>query len=270
MKPARRRWGRRLLLAGSIAACAGFIALGNWQIERRAWKLDLIAATSERIHQPPVAVPGPAEWPRFDAGRDAYRRVRLEGRWLAGRETRVQATTVHGAGSWLLAPLLMPDGAVVLVNRGFVRSRQAAVDTSDAPVAITGLLRASEPGGGFPRRNVPAEDRWFSRDVAAIAQVRGLARVAPFFVDADADPAAAGREPIGGLTVVAFRNHHLGYALTWYGLALLAAAAAGLLAFEPLTARPRHWRQWRSWRHRIHWRHWRRGRRPAAARIAGG
>ena len=38
--------------------------------------------------------------------------------------------------------------------------------------------------------------------------------------------------PIGGLTVVRFRNAHLAYALTWYGLAALSALGA-LLVLRP-------------------------------------
>jgi surfeit locus 1 family protein len=50
--------------------------------------------------------------------------------------------------------------------------------------------------------------------------------VAPYFIDADADAAgqAAGPQagqPIGGLTVIAFTDNHLVYALTWYALALM-------------------------------------------------
>jgi surfeit locus 1 family protein len=53
---------------------------------------------------------------------------------------------------------------------------------------IGGLLRISEPHGGFLRSNDPAADRWFSRDVQAIATARGLANVAPYFIDAEAAP----------------------------------------------------------------------------------
>jgi len=75
-----------------------------------------------------------------------------------------------------------------------------------------------------------AGERWFSRDVQAIAAARGLDRVVPYFVDADAAPSASGTAPAwpaGGLTVIAFPNSHLVYALTWYGLALMVLAAAG-------------------------------------------
>ena len=127
----------------------------------------------------------------------------------------------------------------MLVNRGFVppERRERATRSGSEPageVRLTGLLRISEPGGGFLRRNDPATDRWFSRDVQAIAAARGLPDAAPFFVDEDAPaPQPAGIEPrwpIGGLTVIAFHNNHLVYALTWFGLALGVLLATWLVA----------------------------------------
>jgi surfeit locus 1 family protein len=98
-------------------------------------------------------------------------------------------------------------------------------------VLVTGLLRISEPHGGFLRRNDPKSSRWYSRDVAAIAAVHGLSPTltAPYFIDADATPNPGGL-PVGGLTVIAFPNSHLVYALTWYGLALLVAVGVGYAA----------------------------------------
>ena len=55
------------------------LGLGTWQVERRAWKLDLIARVDARVHAPPVPAPGPADWPRVGPD-DAYRHVRLSGR----------------------------------------------------------------------------------------------------------------------------------------------------------------------------------------------
>ena len=89
---------------------------------------------------------------------------------------------------------------------------------------MTGLLRLTEPKGAFLRSNDPGDDRWYSRDVAAIAAARGLSDVAPYFVDADATPNLGGL-PVGSLTVIAFPNNHLVYAITWYGMALMLAGA---------------------------------------------
>src|SRR4029078_9104470 len=93
----------------------------------------------------------------------------------------------------------------------------------DGQVEITGLLRITEPKGGFLRNNVPHHDRGCARDGAAIAAARGLHDVAPFFVDADAGSQSAGG-PIGGLTVVRFPNNHLISPLTSFVLLLLLAA----------------------------------------------
>lgn len=234
----RRSTTARVALAVcAVLAFAGFVALGTWQVERRAWKLDLIARVDQRVHAPAATAPGRTEWPTVNAANDEYRHVRLAGTFLHDKETLVQASTRLGAGFWVLTPLRnSADGTVVLVNRGFVppeaqkREARAAAEPQ-GETTVAGLLRLTEPKGGFLRKNDPAGDRWFSRDVQAIAAARDLADVAPYFVDAEAAPASANANdtpswPAGGLTVISFPNSHLVYALTWYGLALMVLIAA--------------------------------------------
>ena len=249
---------RRLFAALCLALAAGFAALGVWQVERRAWKLDLIAKVEARVRAAPSALPDDG------SGDLAYRRVRVSGRLLNHRETFVQAVTTRGAGWWVMTPLVlsptpcratpgihrtanlpavgcadgwMPgrarhDGAeVILVNRGFVPQERRDPGKRLSPagtVTVTGLIRITEPGGAFLRSNDPAANRWHSRDVAAIARARHLPRAAPFFIDADATPNPGGY-PIGGLTIIAFRNNHLMYAITWFGLAVLSLVGAVLV-----------------------------------------
>lgn len=229
------RHGRRSAWAVALSALlavafAGFVALGVWQLQRMAWKHALIARVDARIHAAPVAPPRRAAWPGVSEARDGYRRVGLVGTFLPVAEARTQAVTDFGMGAWSLAPLRTDDGDIVFVNRGFVPQGARAAAMPAGRVEIVGLLRPSEPGGGFLRRNAPDEDRWHSRDVAEIARARGLpaASVAPFFVDAEAGPGPGGW-PRGGLTVVQFRDPHLGYALTWFGMALLTALAGAAL-----------------------------------------
>jgi surfeit locus 1 family protein len=222
-----------LLILLTLAAAAGFAALGVWQVERRAWKLDLIARVQARIHAPPTPLPRDA-W--RDPAKHEYRRVRMDGVFLHDRETFVQALTERGGGFWVMTPLQTPQG-LVLVNRGFVpgERRSPATRMAGQPpgrVRVTGLMRVSEPGGAMLRANDPAGDRWYSRDVAAIAVKRELGQVPPFFVDADATPSPGGY-PVGGLTVVQFRNTHLIYALTWFALAAMSLGAAWLFVRGP-------------------------------------
>ena len=220
-----RRWA---LVASCVLMAIGFAALGAWQIERRAEKHALIARVEARVHAAAQPLP-----PRADWGSDlAYTRVRATGTFLHDRETLVQAVTAYGGGWWVMTPL-RTDTTTLLVNRGFVPADRRdpasrALGQPGGRVTVTGLIRASEPGGGFLRRNDSAADRWTSRDVAAIARARRLSETPPFFLDADATPNQGGY-PLGGLTVIAFADNHLVYALTWFALAALSIGGAALL-----------------------------------------
>lgn len=227
-----------VLILGAVVFAvlfAGFSALGVWQVQRLAWKQELIRQVDARIHAAPVAAPPPRQAVTREA--DQYRRVVVSGRFDHRNEALVKAVTDLGPGYWVLTPLTTDRGFTVLINRGFVPSeRQKPTDRAAGQVqgqtTIVGLLRLSEPDGGFLRDNDPAGDRWFSRDVAGIASARGLqGPVAPYFIDADATPNLGGW-PRGGLTVVRFANSHLIYALTWFGLALMSAAGFVLFARE--------------------------------------
>jgi len=228
------RAARIALIVSAALASLGFLALAVWQVQRLGWKQDLIARVEQQLHAEPVAPPAPAAWASVGKA-DEYRRLRLQGRFEVG-ETLVQATTELGGGYWVLAPLRLNDGDAVLVNRGFVPPEQRAPDlhaAPDGPIELIGLLRLTDPGGGPLRGNVPAADRWYSRDVAGIAARRQLVGpVAPFFVDESADPAQPRRWPRPGLTVLRFNNNHAVYAATWLALAAMSAAAAVYLVRE--------------------------------------
>lgn len=226
----------------AAAAFCVFILLGNWQVRRLHWKLNLIHDVATRVHAPPVAPPGPAQWPKIVDGHLQYLHVVLHGHFLAGAQTLVHGSSKDGYGFWVMAPLRTDSGFIVLVNRGYIPGSLpgtagfAKASPPTGEVSLTGLLRLTEPGGGFLRPNHPAKNLWYSRDVNAIAKARDLpsGQVAPYFVDADAPstPAASKAWPRAGLTVIQFPNNHLGYLITWYLMALMVAAATLYMARE--------------------------------------
>jgi surfeit locus 1 family protein len=233
-KPVRSPLRLALLAAFAAAGVAALTALGVWQLERRIWKLDLIARVDRRIHAPVVSAPAPAAWPAINAADDAYRRIGARGHFLHDKEVLVQAVTEFGPGFWLMTPLVTDTGFTVLVNRGFVPpDRRDPMTRMDGQIAgettVNGLLRMTEPKGALLRPNDPANGRWTSRDVAAMGAAGGLGNVAPYFIDADAAPAPPDA-PRGGLTVIAFPNNHLVYALTWFALAVVLMGATVLVA----------------------------------------
>ncbi|MBA8878834.1 SURF1 family protein [Phyllobacterium myrsinacearum] len=216
----------------ALAAVLGIVllcGLGIWQLERRIWKLDLIKRVEQRVSAPASSAPGPDAWPSI-GDQDTYRHVRVSGHFLRNHDTLVKAVTERGSGFWVMSPFRTNDGFVVLINRGFVPDGTAESAWRDnnaegKTMELTGLLRVTEPQGGFLRRNDPGADRWFSRDVEVIAAAKSLGDVAPYFIDADANPKSQ-QPPIGGLTVIRFANNHLVYAITWFALALMLAAAS--------------------------------------------
>ncbi|WP_371348981.1 SURF1 family protein [Ancylobacter sp. IITR112] len=221
----------------ALVAFAVLVGLGLWQLQRLAWKETLIAQVEARIHQDPVPLPPEADWGQIDFAKDEYRRVTVQGRFRHDLEVQVYALVDQepdgsgGPGYWVVTPLGLADGAYVLVNRGFVPLTRKAPATRaegqvDGLVTVTGLLRLPEEAALFTPANDAARDAWYVRDPDAIASAKGLVRVAPFLIDADAT-ANPGGLPRGGLTRIVFPNRHLEYALTWFGL---AASLAGVFA----------------------------------------
>ncbi|WP_394053740.1 SURF1 family protein [Xanthobacter versatilis] len=235
-----RRPGRGLVLP-ALAALVAFlilIGLGTWQLERLAWKEELLARVDARVHAVPAPVPPPELWPRLSREADEYRRVQVRGTFDHGRETLVYTVRgedavgpVKGQGYLVVTPLLRPDGPPILVNRGFVPSDRRdpasrAAGQVAGEVEVVGLLRLPEEASWFVPANDPAHGSFFRMDPAGIAAARGLTGAAPFVIDEEAN-AVPGGLPLSGGTRLAFPNRHLEYALTWYGL---AAALVGVTA----------------------------------------
>lgn len=234
---------RRLIVPGLAAAIVTgiLLSLGTWQVKRLAWKTDLNATIAARAHGPAVPAPSLAE-ARAAAPEDLdWRPVEVEGRWLAGEawvhtvlgEARGPA---KGPGFWVMAPLERADRSIVWINRGFTpadrrdpaargeATSEGANGTSIPPkdlVRIEGLIRPPEPRGAFTPADDPAKRLFFVRDPAALSSALALApdRTAPFTIDAAASATPPGGLPQAGETRLVFENRHLGYAVTWYGLA---------------------------------------------------
>jgi len=247
----RRAVAARVLLAGLVAAAlAVLLALGTWQLHRLEWKEALIAAARERPQAAPVAAPGPPAWTDFDIEAWRYRRVRITGRF---GEREVYAFTVlseprggpeRGQGYFVVAPFTTTEGWSVLVNRGFVPQDRRAARTrpGSAPpsgvVTVEGLVRRDDPPNFVTPAPDAADGVWYTRDIASMAAHLGLptAKVAPYSIDLVAGETPPGGLPQAGESLVAFRNSHLQYAITWYGL---AAALVGVVAAAL-------WRRWRA------------------------
>jgi surfeit locus 1 family protein len=205
-------------IAAFIAA-AILIGLGVWQLQRLQWKLGLIAEVNGHMTAPPVALDDLLKM-KPDAAQ--YRRVGLSGRFDNAKEAYVFTTDADGQPVFhVLTPFRTDEGRVLLVDRGYVPNdkRDPATRTPlEGETHLVGVWRVPDAPGTF----TPAPDithrTWYARDLRGIAAADHIELAAPVVIEADAAPNPGGW-PKGGQTVVSFRNEHLSYAVTWFGLA---------------------------------------------------
>ncbi|MGY3236367.1 cytochrome oxidase assembly protein ShyY1 [Bradyrhizobium sp. USDA 4472] len=226
----------------TLLLTATFVALGVWQLQRRTAKHELVAALTERLAEPPVALPPPAQWATLTPARDEFRRVSFTATYAAmpdamvyssGSAVRKDAST---PGTWAFLPARLPSGEMVVIDAGFVENTMQDRSVEDravkklvtgAPVVLTGYLRFPEA----PSWLTPAANRdkrlWFVRDHPAIASALGWGAVAPFYVDLE-QPVPENGIPRPGPLDVHLKDDHLQYAVTWFLLAGAVLVAFGV------------------------------------------
>lgn len=215
----------RSIVTATVAAtvgCAILASFGVWQLERKAWKENLIATLNTRIAAPPRALPSS---PNRDA--DEFSRVRVRGSFVPDANALVYTAgsalrpDVSGPGYWVMSPLRTEGGKTIVVNRGFVAGKNGIAPPPLGEVELIGALRWPGDDGMFIPADEPQNNLWYRRDPVAIAAAKSWGQsgepVAPFFVEQEA-PQLTGA-PRAGPLVVKLRNNHLQYVITWFGLA---------------------------------------------------
>lgn len=195
------------LLFGLIGA-AILIGLGTWQMQRLQWKQAVLAEIEARIEADPVPLPADPQDPR-----DRYLPVQAEG-VLTGEGLRVLASRkMVGAGYRRIA-VMETGGRRVLVDLGFVAEGEA-VDLPQAAVRVVGNLHWPSEVDSYTPKPDAKTGLWFARDVPAMAQAL---RADPVLIVAR-DPVVPQIEPLP-VDTSSIPNDHLGYAATWFSLAL--------------------------------------------------
>ncbi len=220
---------RRLLLpaVSTLVMLAVLLGLGFWQLQRRAWKADLLARIDSAERLPAVPMP---------AAPDPFAKVSVRGtlrvdlQALYGAEVRVDTLGAH-----LIMPLERQGAVPVLVDLGWVPMQRR--DALVLPIgAIEGFVRPAEHAGTFSATDNPEKRLFYTLDPGPIAAAFGLPRVAPFVLVAlGAAPPGVFPDPVR--TLPRPPDNHLQYALTWFGFAVTLLIIFGLYAKRAL-ARP--------------------------------
>ncbi|KAI8821111.1 SURF1 family-domain-containing protein [Fimicolochytrium jonesii] len=218
--------------------------LGCWQVQRLQWKLDLMKRAEDKLHLPAVDLPKD-ERPVFDRAEE-FRRVKVSGTFhhdkemLLGPRTRKDQQNQGGgivssgasAGYYVITPFERAGtGEKILVNRGWIprdqkekSKRRAGLVTG--VVTIEGLLRAPEKGGMFIPDNKPEKNEWYWLDMDTMTKHTGALPVVIEMVSDSAINAKFDKEgfPLSRTAFLNFKNDHLQYAITWYGLCIASTA----------------------------------------------
>ena len=242
----------RLLGALALIAFGTLVYLGTWQVQRLAWKTDLIERLQNRVHQ--SAIPLQTTLDQFRKNGDVeYQPISLRGRFLHDTEKHLYALDNKGRPGWHIYTLMELAGndcidcanpkRYIFVNRGFVpyvlKNRDNRVESpSPSQIDLVGLIRLTRKNKSFMEvENQPLKNEWFWLSLKEMsAKNSGLskqqiAQLVPFFVDQRAsdqnDP-----WPRPGTTRVNPPNRHLGYVITWYGLALALLGVYGFFLYS--------------------------------------
>jgi len=217
---------RKGILVPSLATLVAFgilVGLGQWQLYRKVWKETLIDSMTQRLAAAPEELPPPEQWNTLTPDNAEFRRVKLHGDFLPVRDTYAYVAgsalrdDIKDPGYFVFRPAKLSNGKLVAVNRGYV-PLEYMNQTPAGPADIVGYIRFPEKPSMFVTDSSSDGDTWFVRDPIAMAKARGWGEVAPFYIDQES-PVPAGGLPRPSALTVMLRDDHLGYALTWFGLA---------------------------------------------------
>ena len=197
------------LLFGLVGA-AILIGLGTWQVQRLQWKEGLIASAEAKIAMPAVALPT-----QPDPVADRYLSVTVQGRFLGPEAHVLTSIQGQGPGFLVIATYQTDDGRRILVDRGFVPETAKTAPRPPREVAVTGNLNWPDDVNSATPPPDEARGIWFGRDVTAMASALGTE---PLMLIARSDTGdGVQAQPVSAT----FRNDHLGYAITWFSLAVV-------------------------------------------------
>ena len=200
--------------------CVILTAFGVWQLQRLAWKQDVIAQIEARIDQAPVSLPT-----ETDPQRDRFLPVIVRGDFDGGGLFVLTSLPQTGPVHRLISTFKTQDGRRIMVDRGWVPIEPATVHERDTDVEIVGNLHWPDELD----RWTPAPDLetgiWFARDVPSMAKALEAEPLLVVARSVEGSSLPATPVPVSGASIP---NNHLGYAVQWFGL---AAVWAGMTAY---------------------------------------
>ena len=211
-----------LIVFFGLGGSAALVALSVWQVQRLAWKEDLIARIETRMRAEPTGLP---ETPT--QAEDNFLSVRVTGSFGAEALHMLTSARPGGPGYKVIAPLETDEGRRVLVDRGYIPEADADKPLDLGPVTVTGTLLWPDEADSFTPDPNLERNIWFAREPERMAEALNTE---PVLIVANAPTGAPSPrpQPVG----VNLPNNHLQYAITWALLAVLWLGMTGYFVYR--------------------------------------
>jgi len=211
-----------------VAGCGVLLSLGFWQVERLAWKEEILADINGRLTAPPKP------FSLFvNEAQDEYTRVTLTGT-PTGEELHVLVSGTEAGTGYRVVSRLNTNLGHIMLDQGLL-----AIDNKDAApliseMQITGtLIWPDDQNAQTPAPDLDA-NIWFARNVATMSDVLDTQ---PFMIVASATTPSDPRITPLPVNTSTIKNDHFEYAVTWFLLAFVWAIMSLVLILR--TTRPK-------------------------------
>ena len=216
-----RFWG---MVVFGVLGTAILLSLGIWQLQRLAWKQEVLRAIESKILAPAVKIP---QTVLPDA--HSLLPVRAEGRYKGDTVRVLVSQKIYGAGYRLITAFELVDGRTIMLDRGFTSVRLEMPSTPEGRGQVIGNLQWPQEIDSFTPENDLATNIWFARDVARLADHLKAEPVLLVLRDSSFETEAA--TPLPKMTAN-IPNDHMNYAITWFSLALIWLGMSGYFLYR--------------------------------------
>lgn len=206
---------RRILFAiiVGLGGAAILISLGVWQVQRLAWKEDLISRIDARIGGTPTDL-GTA----IDTTAPRYSPVRTTGEFAQGHLRVLASRKQTGAVYRIIRPFEAEGLGRILVDTGWQVDDATVSPPPTTALALTGNLDAPNETDSFTPAPDLKHNIWFARDVPAMAEALQTKPILVVLRAAPDSPLGVTPWPVD---TAGIPNDHLQYAITWFSLATI-------------------------------------------------
>ncbi len=201
------------------------LGLSAWQIQRLGWKAELIADAQRGLAQEPQIYVGSSS---AQSEPDPLKPYIVKGELFPEKSVDLYGHRVMGVtGAHRVSLLVLDDGTRVALNRGWVPQKWQGDAKTSQHIEARVILRKVEGSRGFDpaNANVPERGIWIygvPEQLAREWEVDALLPQVAYVLRDNAEGYSPHSQsfPLGHLPRVNLPNNHLGYAMTWFGLAV--------------------------------------------------